>query len=62
MIGWHKVRLVVQPCELGNITAKLTSKKVVVLTAYAERLLAKKNFRLTCYIADHPLVRFELGF
>jgi hypothetical protein len=33
MIGWHKVRLVVQPCELGNITAKLTSKKVVVLTA-----------------------------
>jgi hypothetical protein len=30
MIGWHKVRLVVQPSEPKNIVAKLTSKKVVV--------------------------------
>jgi hypothetical protein len=45
-----------------NITVNSTPKKPAFLTAYAERLLAKKNFRLTYYIADHPLVRFELGF
>jgi hypothetical protein len=48
--------------SVENISANSTPKNDVIVTAYAERLLAKKNSRLTCYIADHPLVRFELGF